>query len=738
MTTPSDRTIGLLGATAIGVGAIVGGGILALAGVAFAAAGPSAMVAFILNGIIAVLTALSFAEMSAAFPQSGGTYTFAKKVLNVRSAFTMGWIVWFASIVAGVLYALGFAFYAVIVLEQLHLALAGPAPGWLTSRIMVLTLALGATGFYTWGLLRSTSGGGAWATYGKVLVFGVLIAGGLWAVVGTPSPVLGERLEPFFAGGSLGVLAAMGFTFIAFQGFDLIAAAAGEIKNPARVIPRAMLLSLAIALVIYLPLLFIIATVGVQPGETIQGLSIVQPETIVAVATQNFLGSLGFWLVVVAAVLSMLSALQANLFAASRIALAMARDRTLPRQLGKFDERHGTPVPAVLASAGTLVLLLLLIPDVAAAGAAASLIFLVTFALVHWISFLARQRMNAQTMPFRVPFFPLVPIVGGLACAGLAVFQGFAVPAAGIISSVWIGVGLIIYLTLLAQRARAMDAFAEARDPQLVQLRGRTPLVLVPVANPANAAAMVEVGSALAPPTVGRVLLLSVVTNNPNPNQLTTKLENTQLVLRESLQASFNVGLYPEALTTVATEPWDEISRVSRAHGCESMLLGLSNLNEPVTQRSIDDLMSNVDCDVVVLRAPEGWQLSEARRVLVPIGGRGTQDILRARLLGSLGRNTDREVTYLNVAATTTSPAALRNVEGQLERLAEDETRGEFRTEVIQHDDALSAITARAKECDLMILGLPRQGRRQKQLGAFALELARNTTCAIIMISRRG
>ena len=101
----STRSVGLLGATGIGVGAIVGGGILALAGVAFGATGPSAILAFALNGIIALITALSFAQLASRFPESGGTYTIAKKVMSIETAFVIGWIVWFASIVAGVLYA---------------------------------------------------------------------------------------------------------------------------------------------------------------------------------------------------------------------------------------------------------------------------------------------------------------------------------------------------------------------------------------------------------------------------------------------------------------------------------------------------------------------------------------------------------------------------------------------------------------------------------------------------------
>ena len=128
MITPQERTIGLLGATAIGVGAIVGGGVLALAGTAFAVSGPGAIVAFAANGLIAVVTALSFAELSGRFPRSGGTYLFARSVLSVEAAFVVGWVVWFASIIAAVLYAAGFAAFAIPVLDQVLTALQGAPP----------------------------------------------------------------------------------------------------------------------------------------------------------------------------------------------------------------------------------------------------------------------------------------------------------------------------------------------------------------------------------------------------------------------------------------------------------------------------------------------------------------------------------------------------------------------------------------------------------------------------------
>jgi APA family basic amino acid/polyamine antiporter len=260
VTEPGRRHIGLFGATAVGVGAIVGGGILALAGVAFATTGPGAMLAFALNGGIA-------------------------------------------------------------------------------------------------------------ATVGKVLVFAMLIAGGAWAWLGAPASELLGRLDPFLPAGPGGLVQAMGFTFIALQGFDLIAAVGGEVRDPERNLPRAMYLSLGIALAIYLPLLFLIATVGAPPEGTIADAAAAHPEGLVAAAAERFLGPVGYWLVIGAGVLSMLSALQANLLGASRVAFAMARDRTLPRPLGRTRGASGTPAFSVVVTAIMLAGVVVVVGDVASASA---------------------------------------------------------------------------------------------------------------------------------------------------------------------------------------------------------------------------------------------------------------------------------------------------------------------------------------------------------------------------------
>ena len=733
-----ERRIGLFAATGVGVGAIVGGGILALAGVAFETTGPAASVAFAINGLIALLTALSFAEMASKFPESGGTYAFSRKVLSVEAAFTVGWVVWFASIVAAMLYAVGFGYFFLILMRDVVTAIGYVVPPWAADERMVPGIAILATLSLTFSLMLKSGGGGPWANVLKVAVFGVLIVGGLWGIARQPVVETKASLQPFFSNGTSGLLQAMGYTFIALQGFDLIAAVGGEIRNPTRNIPRAMILSLGIALAIYLPLLFVLSVLGPPDGQGIAQAAAEDPEGIVAIAAYNYLGSTGYWLVIIAAVLSMYTALQANLFAASRIALAMSRDHTLPSPLSRLSANRRTPVHAILVTAGLVSLLVILLPDVAAAGAAASLIFLMTFAMAHWLSMLVRRR-SLTPPPFRSPAYPLIPVVGGLACISLAIFQGISVPSAGAIAIVWLSLGGLLFLTLFARRARLKDVSSVAANPELVRLRGNSPLVLVPIANPKNASAMIALAHTLVPAAVGRVLLQTIVVTPDqwHPDDDSGPVNRSQSVLREVLRASADLGVPVETLTTVSTEPMEEIARVARLHRCESVLLGLSEIKEDGLDTPLEGLLSQLDSDVVVLRAKENWQLSETRKILVPVGGRGGHDYLLARLLGSLTRLQQCQVTFVRVVSPDIQAADLRRVQRELDRTAYDNVFGDSEQIILQSDSPAAAITQAAQE-QLVILGAQRIGPHRKLFGEFTRQIARQSDCPLIVISRRG
>lgn len=729
----SKRTIGLAGATGIGVGAMVGGGILALAGVAFAASGPSAILAFLLNGVIALITALSFAEMAAANPSNGGTYTYAKKALTVQVAFGVGWVVWFASLVAAVLYALGFAAFSLFALQQFSFFTMS---GDLRQELVILFLAMGAVGLYSLNLIKSKGSGGMFANIGKLLVFAVLIAGGLAVMVQTPISELGRSLDPFFTGGFSGLIAAMGYTFIALQGFDLIASAAGEIKKPEKTIPKAMVATLAVGLTVYIPLLLVVMTVGMGPGESIAGVSAANPETVIAIAAQNYLGSFGFWLVIIAGIFSMLSALQANLFAASRIAFSMSNDRTLSHHLSVTHEKHGTPIRAIQATALIVVLLILILPDVAAAGAASSLIFLITFALAHLTMILMRRRGYGESKTFRVPWFPFLPVTGMIACVALALFQAFTVPAAGLISLAWLLTGVVLFVSFFIKRAQAIDASAEALDPDLLRLRGLSPLVLLPIHNPKNAESMVFVANALAPPVVGRVLLLSILTPTDDKEKLKGMLQNNREVTQQALQASFDSGLRPDSLTTISPYPWEEIERVVNVHRCRSMLLGLSSLDELQTTENLEQLLSRVKCDVVVFRQPySGWKIAGVKRVLMPVAGFGSHDVLRARVAASIWRLCQPEFHFIQILPEGTPKEVQEKNYVKLSRFSKRIIPENTVAEIRISSDPREELKKQASEHDLVIMGLGQRGPGKRAFGSIALKMASETDTALIFIS---
>ncbi len=758
MSQSSPQRLGFIGATGVGVGAIVGGGILALAGVAFAATGPSAILAFALNGVVALVTVASLAELAARFPYSGGTYTYAKHVLAVEYAFGVGWVVWFASVVAAVLYALGFAVFLVPVLEQLVRVFGGAPPTWLGARLTLVAYAATAVVLYGWSLSRPTGSGGQWATAGKLIVFAVLVGTGLVSILGeTPAPgQLSERFRPFFAGGFAGLAQAMGYTFIALQGFDLIAAIGGEVRDPARNVPRAMFASLGVALAVYLPLLFVIVAVG-SPSEPIRDLAARDPEILVAAAARGFMGAWGYWLVIVAGLLSMLSALHANLLAASHFARTMAADRTLPSRFGADVRAGGRPTAAIRLTAGTVVLLLVAIPDVAAAGAVSSLIFLVSFTVMHAIGYLARRRAGAPT-GFRTPFFPAVPVAGGAACMALGLYQALAVPSAGVLAALWLSLGAVLYALWLSPRARAVDAASEGYDPEMLRLRGRQPTVLVPIANPASAEMLVTLARAIAPPHVSRVQLLSVVPT-PQPasqdegpggdgpagggrgvddpfHSVPREIRDAQALLGHALHTALRVDLRPEALITIHDRPLDEIARVAEAMRCETLLLGVGRLGDALMTGPLERLLWSVDADVVILHAPPDWRPASVRSILVPSRGGHAQSPVRARVLANLGRTGGRNVTFLGVVPVAT-PAPVRDrALAELRRLAGDEA-GRDATSVVVMGDVVDQIVERTESSDLLLLGLHPAARKRAAFGLMIQRIAQEARCPVLMISQR-
>jgi len=411
-----NAELGLLDATMIGMGAMIGAGIFVLTGLAAEIAGPAAIVVFALNGVVTAFTGLSYAELAASIPKSGGGYAFVREIFDDLSSFIMGWMLWFAYMIAGALYALGFApnflellhVYGVVAPPDQVGAIALPVIdatlplAFLLAFVAVLALvALNAV---------STAASGSAETVFTIIKVSILV---IFVGFGLTSPMFsGAEFQPLFseAGGAAAVLPAMGLTFIAFEGYDLITTVTEEVENPRVNIPKAIFVSLVATVIVYLAVVTVaIGTLGSQ------GLADAGEAGIAAAATSFMPTGLpiiqnGGALIVFGAVFSTLTALNAVVIASSRVAFSMGREGQLLPSFGQLHHRYGTPFVAILASA--VVMLGSVALPTQSAGNMSSLFFLLSFIIVNVAVIRLRRERPDMHRPYEMPFYPAPPVIG--------------------------------------------------------------------------------------------------------------------------------------------------------------------------------------------------------------------------------------------------------------------------------------------------------------------------------------
>jgi len=451
-----EAELGLLDATMIGMGAMIGAGIFVLTGLAAEIAGPAAIVVFALNGVVTAFTGLSYAELAASIPKSGGGYAFVREIFDDLSSFIMGWMLWFAYMIAGALYALGFA---PNFLELLHVYGLVPPPEQVGAIAIPLVDAAVPIAFLlafvaVLGLVAlnavSTAASGSAETVFTIVKVCILV---VFVGFGFASPMFsGAEFQPLFpdGNGAAAVLPAMGLTFIAFEGYDLITTVTEEVENPRENIPKAIFLSLAATVVVYLAVVTVaVGTLGAA-GLADAG------EAGIATAATSFMPTglpiiqNGGALIVFGAVFSTLTALNAVVIASSRVAFSMGREGQLLPSFGQIHHRYGTPFVAILASA--VVMLGSVALPTQSAGNMSSLFFLLSFVIVNVAVIRLRRERPNMNRPYTIPFYPAPPLIGiALNLILTVVLVEYLLrtdPLALGLSVGWIGLGGVAYVGL--------------------------------------------------------------------------------------------------------------------------------------------------------------------------------------------------------------------------------------------------------------------------------------------------
>lgn len=443
------RSIGVFQLTMMGIGATIGTGIFIVMNQAVPVAGPAVIISFVVAGIVALLTALCYAELASAVPVSGSSYAYAYATLGELVAMIVGGCLLLEYGVSSAAVAVGWSEYLNELLNNLFgfaipdmLSKAPEAGGIINLPAMVLV------GLCCVLLIRGASESATANAVMVVIKLGVLLMFAVVAFFGWNS----DHFAHFAHFGLKGAMTAAGIIFFSFIGLDVVSTAGEEVKNPRKTMPLALLLSLSAVTGFYI--LVAVAAIGAQSWEKFEGQDAGLAQILTDVTGTSIFGSI----LAAGAIISIFSVTLVTLYGQTRILFAMSRDGVVPKIFRKVSRRTLTPVPNTIIVCIAVALLAGLIP-IDFLAEMTSVGTLVAFFVVSIGVMVLRRTQPDLERGFRVPFYPVVPILSILGC----VWVIFSLrPVTLIAFVVWEAIVMIYYFSYGRTHARLHHGLGSA------------------------------------------------------------------------------------------------------------------------------------------------------------------------------------------------------------------------------------------------------------------------------------
>ncbi len=704
-----SRELSLFHITMMSLGMMIGAGVFLGVGNAIHHVGPGGVIlTFALNGALALCTAMSYAELSSAIPRAGGAYNFARIAFGRGTGFLAGWMGWFASSVAGSLYALTFSIYTIRYLQQVKLfTLTDPQLQIVEKLVAVAIAALFI--YINYRGVGETGKVGAFFTLGQTLFLVFIGVVGIVVTIKDPSRL--ANFKPFLPNGWSKLLLTMGFTYVAFEGFEVIAQAGDETIDPRKNLPKGILYSVFIVMLTYIAVAFatIVAVktvpVGVDmaPWEWIGSFG----EKGFGEAVKQLMPAGMNLLLTLAVIFASTSALNATVFSATRVSYALGRDRLLPAFFAKISEKRKTPWVALVFTGGVIVFVATFLPTMDVVSSA-SIMFLFLFLLVNLCVIKIRLNMSDElTYGFLMPFFPLFPLAAIVCQAVLAVWLVNMSVTAWIVAPVWILSGLSIYRFYSRTRAVATeDEIQVLEEEKETETEVEGYRIMVAVANPKNAAQLVRNTYRLCGAKDASVELLHMV---PVPEQV--PLTDAEKYMREGREGIVEAALYLAPQFPIATtlrycrSVARGIISAIREKSVDMLIMGWKGRTRTrgfTLGSTIDPVIERAPCDVVVMK---NCGKLKCERALVPVAG-GPNGSLALEVASILAEKDGGEVIAFTVDSGRSFDIE-EFVEENLERLALPRDR--IKTKVVKARGVVRAILKEAKDHDLVVMGCTRE-----------------------------
>lgn len=721
------RDLGLLDVTMIGVGAMIGTSIFVLIGVVTGEIGSGILLVLLLNGIVTIFTASTYAELGSSFPEAGGGYLWSKKALPHPAGFMSGWLSWFGHTVACSFYSLGFGYALVAVMGYFNIGFFG-----LDQSIVVKIFAVVAILFFL-GInylgVGATGKTGTTVTLVQVSIIAFFVLLAIVYAMDTKGAHIADNINPILPEGKgfSDVFMVMAFTILAFEGYEIIVQCGEEVKNPRKNIPRAIFMSIAIAVGLY----FLVSIACLVNSTQVE----LQTEgsELVFLTAKNTIPIIGAPLVMLGGILSAMAALNATVFSSSRVSFAMGRDGSLPSIFGRIHSVRRIPHHAILIT-GTIMLVMSLFPlDVVVAST--SVVFLLLFTLANMASIRLIPRLTEIDVGFRTPLFPLFPVIGIVTKLSLAVSLWWFVPDAWYVAISWIVIGLVV------------SVFARPEEYESIVERKRIPQ------RPLTKAEMEKFRVFLALGDIGDLRLVEaagifaryfngdLTINNIVEVPRTIPMETISKSYIDEVSAGLNKAI-KVAPTTVKVRPlvsvsYDVAGQIldQTKHDSANLLVlgwkGTRRRGGTILGRNLDRVVRGAPCDVAIMKTKRLGKNIE--KILLVVG---SYFETRKALLLALPMAREYGAS-IEILAIITDDSQVELMRGNAERLSKMSERVKVMSKVkyVHSKSFVNVVLQHAQNCDLLVMGAsPQSALERSMFGATYDRVIRSVDVPVLVL----
>jgi len=725
------RSLSLPYVIAISIGGMLGSGIFVLPGFAASLTGSSVWLAYLIAALCILPAALSKSELATAMPSSGGTYVYIERAFGPMFGTISGIGLWLSLLLKSSFALIGLGAYLAVLIN-------------LDDNLTKLV----ALGFLCFIMFLNVFGIKKVGKVQIVIVSISLICLVSIFLIGFPL-VNPDYLTPFLSNGNTGLISTVAFVYISYAGVTKVAAIAGEIKNPDRNLPLAMILSLLTIASIYVFIAFVL--VGNIPIKDLA--TDIRPIYTVS----NIIGGKYFGYAAAAVgVLTLMSMANSGVLASSRFPFAMARDKLLPSFLERLHSKYLTPVISILITCITMAFVIVFL-DIVKIAKLASAFKVMMFISVNFCVIILRETSAQWYNPsYKSPLYPFLQLFGIFSGFILLVFLGW-MPFFAILVISALGVFLYFFIGKDATRTGVLRNYGHRPALFLFYKKNRRKLkkegrslsknldgklvsnagVVVPLLGNENSAEMLaEMASAINPRDSVQVVNITEVPNQTFLDALNQDTPKVVSIARRLKKLSSSQNLNIDFESVVTHEVSNTVAQLSGQTNCDWLVMGWNGKAH----------------SGLLIRNPIGWLLTHVNSNFALFKDSGIKNISRVLIALRPGRKDKNflavaervcafygaSLTLLHIVTPSFSKKAATNMESKsVQLLSGLKIKSDLK--IVKSENPLNSISSISSDYDLLVLGAPEKDSWISVLfGAGRDKFTENSACSVLRLTMKN